>query len=221
MAKKLQFREKLTGILKICESKENVVLKEEVEAFFQEDNLTPEQMELVFDYLLSQRVIVKGYVKAGGSVIAASGKEGNSVFSSEEEQYLAVYEKELQVMKGDEPFAALLPRIVEMAKEMHRPEVFIGDLIQEGNMGMMLAASQTEEEETMLLMARESMQALLESQTEMKLQDRKMVEKVNNLDEQIKKLTEEMGRKISVDELVELMGVSEEEIEDILRLAGE
>ena len=82
-------------------------------------------------------------------------------------------------------------------------------------------ASQTEEEETMLLMARESMQALLESQTEMKLQDRKMVEKVNNLDEQIKKLTEEMGRKISVDELVELMGVSEEEIEDILRLAGE
>ena len=86
---------------------------------------------------------------------------------------------------------------------------------------MMLAASQTEEEETMLLMARESMQALLESQTEMKLRDRKMVEKVNNLDEQIKKLTEEMGRKISVDELVELMGVSEEEIEDILRLAGE
>ena len=114
-----------------------------------------------------------------------------------------------------------MTRIVEMAKEMHRPEVFIGDLIQEGNMGMMLAASQTEEEETMLLMARESMQALLESQTEMKLQDRKMVEKVNNLDEQIKKLTEEMGRKISVDELVELMGVSEEEIEDILRLAGE
>ena len=221
MAEKLQLREKLTGILKICESKENVVLKEEVEAFFQEDNLTPEQMELVFDYLLSQRVIVKGYVKAGGSVIAASGKEGNSVFSSEEEQYLAVYEKELQVMKRDEPFAALLPRIVEMAKEMHRPEVFIGDLIQEGNMGMMLAANQTEEEETMLLMARESMQALLESQTEMKLQDRKMVEKVNNLDEQIKKLTEEMGRKISVDELVELMGVSEEEIEDILRLAGE
>ena len=55
----------------------------------------------------------------------------------------------------------------------------------------------------------------------MKLRDRKMVEKVNNLDEQIKKLTEEMGRKISVDELVELMGVSEEEIEDILRLAGE
>ena len=54
MAEKLQFREKLTGILKICESKENVVLKEEVEAFFQEDNLTPEQMELVFDYLLSQ-----------------------------------------------------------------------------------------------------------------------------------------------------------------------
>ena len=88
-------------------------------------------------------------------------------------------------------------------------------------MGMMLASEQMEDEKTMLLMAKESMQALLESQTETHLQDRKMVEKVNNLDEQIKKLTEEMGRKVSVDELVELMGVSEEEIEDILRLAGE
>lgn len=221
MAEKLQFREKLAGILQLCEKNKNVIIKAEVEEYFAGDDLTHEQMELVFDYLLSQKVIVKGYVKSGGSVTAASGKTGTSSLTREEEQYLEVYERELEMMKEDEPFKALLPRIVELAKELHHPEVFIGDLIQEGNMGMMLASEQMEEEKTMLLMAKESMQALLESQTETHLQDRKMVEKVNNLDEQIKKLTEEMGRKVSVDELVELMGVSEEEIEDILRLAGE
>ena len=70
-------------------------------------------------------------------------------------------------------------------------------------------------------MARESMQAMVEAQTEVKLQDQKMADKVNDLDEKIKKLTEEMGRKISVDELAELLEISEEEIEDIIRLAGE
>ena len=44
---------------------------------------------------------------------------------------------------------------------------------------------------------------------------------MNNLDESIKKLTEEMGRKVSVDELAEFLGTTEEEIMDVLRLAGE
>ena len=55
--------------------------------------------------------------------------------------------------------------------------------------------------EALLSMAKESMQALLESQEETKKQDNRMVEKVNDLDEQIKKLSDELGRKVSVDEL--------------------
>ena len=70
-------------------------------------------------------------------------------------------------------------------------------------------------------MAKESMQALLESQEETKKQDNRMVEKVNDLDEQIKKLSEEMGRKVSVDELEEFLDITEDEISDILKLAGE
>ena len=65
------------------------------------------------------------------------------------------------------------------------------------------------------------MQALLESQEETKKQDNRMVEKVNDLDEQIKKLSEEMGRKVSVDELEEFLDITEDEISDILKLAGE
>ena len=48
-----------------------------------------------------------------------------------------------------------------------------------------------------------------------------MVDKVNELDEQIQKLTEEMGRKVSIDELSQFIDISEQEIEDILKLAGE
>ena len=67
-------------------------------------------------------------------------------------------------------------------------------------------------------MAKESMQALLESQEETKKQDNRMVEKVNDLDEQIKKLSDELGRKVSVDELEEFAGITEDEISNILKL---
>ena len=48
-----------------------------------------------------------------------------------------------------------------------------------------------------------------------------MVEKVTELDEAIKSMKEEYGRKVSVDEVAERLGISEDEIEDILKLAGE
>ena len=89
-------------------------------------------------------------------------------------------------------------------------------------MGMMLAKEAGEKDDARLLQAAtEYMQSFLESQTEMKRQDKKIADKVNSLDESIKKLTEEMGRKVSVDELVEFLGTTEEEILDVLRLAGE
>ena len=98
----------------------------------------------------------------------------------------------------------------------------LGDLVQEGNMGLMLAMEDhADDTEALLSMAKESMQALLESQEETKKQDNRMVEKVNDLDEQIKKLSDELGRKVSVDELEEFAGITEDEISDILKLAGE
>ena len=55
MAERLEFREKLAGILTLCESQNNITDKATVEAYFAEDNLSAEQMELVFDYLLSKK----------------------------------------------------------------------------------------------------------------------------------------------------------------------
>ena len=142
--------------------------------------------------------------------------------TEEEKEYLSNYEMELRQMDGGDLFAELLPQIVELAKKMNHPDVFIGDIIQEGNMGLMAAVAQgIETKEELLEAGRSEMQMYLESQTEMKLQDKKMADKVNRLDEEIKKLTEEMGRKITIDELSQFIETSEEEIEDILRLAGE
>ena len=222
MAERLEFREKLAGILALCASQNNITDKTTVEEYFAEDNLSKEQMELVFDYLLSQKVIVKGYVKAGGSIKNAEKPEDVVRYTQEEQDYLNLYEQDLKGLREGDPLKELLPEILSMAKEMHRTDIYIGDLVQEGNMGLMLAMEEHEGDmEALLSMAKESMQALLESQEETKKQDNRMVEKVNDLDEQIKKLSEEMGRKVSVDELEEFLDITEDEISDILKLAGE
>lgn len=229
MADQVQFREKLAGILQLCRDRGDKIDKGEVEEFFREEKLSSGQMELVFDYLMSQKVVVSGYVKARGSVAPGATEEDESRvknaengLSAEEEQYLKAYESDLRHMPKDEPLRNLLSQVVETAKSMKRGEIFLGDLIQEGNVGLMIAMDAEEGDDAQFLQAaKEYMQSFLASQIEMKCQDKKMADKVNDLDEKIKKLTEEMGRKISVDELAELVGMTEEEIQDVLRLAGE
>ena len=98
MAERLEFREKLSGILTLCESQNNITDKATVEAYFAEDNLSAEQMELVFDYLLSKKVIVKGYVKAGGSIKNAENTEGPIRYTQEEQDYLNLYEQDLKAL---------------------------------------------------------------------------------------------------------------------------
>jgi len=167
-------------------------------------------------------------------------------FSEEEKAFLKCYQEELKGFKKiseeekkillakmtarDEAakaafVEAYLHNVVEIAKEMHHPNVFLGDLIQEGNLGLVLGVEMVTDPESahevVIMQIKQSMQMLLEEQTESENRDKKMVEKVSILDEAIKNLTEELGRKVTIDELAIHMGMEIEEIEDILKLTGD
>lgn len=222
MADRLQFQQKLSGLVKQCNENGQITNTEEVENYFAADHLSEEQMELVYDFLLSQKIIVKGYVKRGGTIQAADSEVRENHFTPEETAYLTHFEEELTTLPEGDGMKAELEKVVELAKEMHRPEVFLGDLVQEGSMGLMIAKEKgNASEEEIFQMVRQSMEALLEEQTEVKVRDRKMVERVKELETQIESLSKEMGRKVSVDELVQFANLSEEEIADTLKLAGE
>ncbi len=239
MIGKTEFLEKLNRLLKLAQGQGNQITIEEVKAYFSEDALTEEQVELVFEYLMAQKVAVKGYVKL-------TPEEDKAKFSEEEEQYLKEYELELKsiraakegeteelfakVIQGDENAKSRLieiymGQVARMAKQVHQPEVFLGDLIQEGNLGIVLGVEMITDprtaDETITLQIKQSMQLLLEEQSELSNRDKKMVEKVQALDESIQALTEELGRKVTIDELAVYMGLEVEEIEDILKLTGE
>lgn len=232
------FLEKLNGLLKLAKDSGSQITIEEVKAYFSEDALTEEQMDLVFEYLLTQKVSVKGYVKISA--------EREVEFTEEEQAYLKEYEHTLSEIRPEVPgevhsliehvvqkdvsakarlVELYMAKVVEIAKELYRPDVFLGDLIQEGNLGLVLGADMITDVESaqdvMIEQIKQSMQFLLEEQSELKSRDEKMVEKVQALDESIQTLTEELGRKVTIDELAVYMGVEIQEIEDILKLAGE
>ena len=227
MADRLQFKEKLAGVLALAEDQNGKITVDEVEKYFEEDGLSQEQMNLVCDYLLSMKMAVISYKQAGGTVKEAENEEQQPL-SPDEQKYVEEYLRSLGDMNEETPeevrMAYYLPKVVEEAVRLHHPEVFIGDMIQEGNIVLMLALKEIrkeKDEEEILEQIRAGMLASLESQTEVKRRDHKMVEKVTELDETIKSMKEEYGRKVSVDEVADRLGISEDEIEDILKLAGE
>lgn len=249
MADRMGFTAKLAGILEMAAEQEHHITIEEVEKYFEEDHLNDEQMGLVCEYLMSQKIVVSGYCRKAGVVKENEEKETHSL-SQEEQAYVESYLSEISLMPQDTEEAAMLkyylPKIVEIAIELHQPEIYIGDMIQEGCMGLMMALQKTEmatgivweddedmtdveasaltpeaEEEMILSEVRAGIQAMIEEQTETKRRDKKMVNRVSELDEVIQAMNDEYGRKVAIDEVAERLGVTENEIADILKLAGE
>ena len=241
MENRAEFLKKLQDLVVMAKKKDNRLMIEEVQGYFAKENLTDEQMELVFDYLLTQKVVVQGYIKMAESEVAPE-----ITYSEDEQAYLEEYLADLKAFRKEEAGErqALYARklagdtsaknrltelylkdVVDVAKEMYHPEIFLGDLIQEGNVGLILGLDMFYDEEQaheiIVGQIRQSIQMLIEEYTELSNRDKKMVEKVSMLDEAIKTLTEELGRKVTIDELSLHLGMTEEEIDDILRLMGE
>ena len=240
MDNRIEFLNKLNELVKVAKGKGSTIEIDEVKAFF-EGALTEEQFELVFDYLLAQKVVVKGYFKMPEEEVKET-----VTYSEEEIAYLEEYCKDLKAFKDakegekEELFSALLrgddsvkerligiylKEVVEIAKEMYTEGIFIGDLIQEGNVGLILGLDMLTDVESahqvIVEQVRQNIQLAIEEYAELSQRDKKMIEKVAMLDEGIKSLTEELGRKVTIDELALHMGMTEEEIEDVLRLMGE
>ncbi len=242
MEGKTEFLKKLNDLVTVVRENGNQITASEVKTYFSGMDLNEEQIELVFDYLLAQKVVVKGYIKMDMPV----SEETPLVLTEGEEAYLREYQEDLKafkpvtdqerkvlfekMIKGDSHaknriVEIYLKDVIEIAKEMYHSDIFLGDLIQEGNVGLILGAELVTDAETahqtITEQIRQSMQMLIEEHTELSSRDKKMVEKVTMLDESIKTLTEELGRKVTIDELAVYMGMTKDEIEDILKLTGE
>ena len=222
MAERMGFQGKLREVLGFAREREDHLLAEDVEKFFEEETLSPEQMELVFQYLTEQGIEVKGYAPSKGTVRETDEEEEG--LSPEEERYLKTYRQEIEALEeaGDETLARRLTEVVEEAVKLPRGEVFLGDLIQEGNMRLvMLSEEEAEKEEVRRAKVRGAMEEFIASSGEARRRDRQMVRKVTDLKNTVKAMEEEEGRKVTLDEAAQRLGISRQEAEQIWKLTSE
>lgn len=180
-------------------------------------------------------------------------KEREERFEKEEASYIKMYLEDLEAIspmvdgemdmlinslrKGNrsakERLLELhLREVVDIAKSYKGKGIFVGDLIQEGNIGLMTAleeictgANRVPTEsipdtlEYIVNRIRESMEFVIHEQQDDKILENRIVEKINFISSCVKDLAEEFGREATLDELVEFTKLEKSEIADIMELA--
>lgn len=245
MLDKLQFQNKLEDLIMFATENQKVLTKEQIENFFIGVSLSEEQMKLVYDYLLAKKISVKGYVKE------EENEEVSRTFTESDIAYLKEYEEEIALIKPEEEgeivslynkiisgddaakmrlIEVYLPYILTIAKDMYKEGFYLADLIQEGNVSLIVALeslpamtidSLEQIHKLFNMEIRQGIQLLIEETSELRARDQKMVEQVKNLDESITQLTEDIGRKVTIEELALYTEMDEDEILEVLKLTGE
>ncbi len=235
-----EFRGRLETLLERARERNGRIGLGTVEEIFADQELGQEQLALICEYLLSQKVTVEGYEK--------EEPEEKIPLSPEDEKYLAQYQEQLADLdpehegEKEELLAALmagnregygrlsqlyLGEVLELARRAYTPESPLADLVQEGNLQLLLALEELALEKPadpgkwLRSRIREGVQALAQQQKDVRSRDRKMVSRVEELKDTIAILKDEFGRKLYADEVADYMNISEEEVEAILKLAGE
>lgn len=236
MEKEIAFAKALQGLKELAKEQGNIVSKEQVETAFPEMNLDANQLEMIYDYLKSNKIGVDEQISL------------DDYLTSEEKDYLEFYleeinaleevtfgEKEaieLSAMAGDETAKAklieiYLPKVVEIAKLYAGQGVFLEDLIGEGNIALTMGVSMlgclehAKEVEGMLgKMMMDAMEAYITENVENKESDAKIVERVNEVADKVAELSELLQRKVTIEEIEKETGFSREEIEEVIRISG-
>lgn len=236
MNKELAFAKKLEEIRKLAKEQGNILSKEQVETAFEEIEISKEQLEPVFAYLKGKNIGIGEPVDA------------EEILTKEDKDYLAEYVeslKELPVLTDGEKRAYamsaiagdevgklnminfFLPQVVDIAKLYSGQGVLLEDLIGEGNVALaagveMLGCLEEPDEVDGMIgkMIMDAMENYISENSEAQKADRKVVDKVNQISDQAKELAEALQRKITVEELADETGISEEEIREAIKFSG-
>lgn len=210
--------------------------EEEVQEAFAPLGLSGEQLQMVYDYLVKHRIGIGAPVNP------------DDYLTEEEKNYLQNYldeleslpkatpgEKEaitLSAMAGDldaqgQLAIFYLPDVVEVARLYSGQGVPLEDLIGEGNLAltagvsMLGALERTDEAQGMLgKMMMDAMEELIQQQQTAEKADQKMTQRINKVLEAARSLSEELHRKVTVEDLAQEAKLSEKAIREAVRLSG-
>lgn len=237
MEQKIIFREMLSEVKALADANDNRLTIQEIDDFFANTHLDSQQMELIYDYLISQKIQVVGYEK-GETGSAAEAPHSMQLYLDEiaqlsqldagEEMQLFVLAMQGDATAKNRLAEAYLPMVCELAGEYDGTDLPVEDFIQEGNIGLLLAIEALEERDSLAAYQAQLMNAvnrhmqdvLQEQKNQRELGDG-IAKRVTHLSQAIHNLEEDLEHKVSVEELSAYLEMPVQEILDILKMAGD
>lgn len=232
-----KFLQAITELKDLARLQNNVLSSEQVEEFLTGMEIGDSQKDMVFEYLKANNIGIDTKI------------EESEYLSKEEMNYLDVYLEELEqldkvtdgmkeaitlsAMAGDKSaknklIEVYLPKVVEIAKLYAGQNIFLEDLIGEGNVAITMGVEllgcleHPSEADGMLgKMIMDAMEELIGESLEAKEADMKVVSMVNKVVELSEELATSIQRKVTVEELIEETNLTEEEILEAIRISGE
>ena len=241
-----EFQEKLEQLMELAAKQEKNLNNEQILEIFGLNQLSPQQLQSLYEYLRIQGIRIQGADLAPMDIGKALDPQEEQeeekkpvILEAEDEQCLKEYEEMLRQFPSEkegerealllqavtdvagvqERLAQLyLKEILQYARKLWRQGIYIGDLIQEGNMSLLLALAEEMPEESkagwMEQRLLDGMESWVKEQTEQKYRDESMVEKVRKLEAAIRELSDDEEQKFSVEELAAYLDMDEEEREE-------
>lgn len=234
--REIMFAKTLEQVKKTAKEQNNCISEKQAEEAFAFLGLSDEQMGMVYSYLRQHKIGIGEPVDL------------DEYLAEEEKDYLSAYlealkalpglssgEKEaitLSAMAGDVDARnrlteAYLSEVVEIAKLYAGQGVYLEDLIGEGNVALsagvtMLGALEHASEAQGMLgrLIMDAMEEYIAQNAEEEKKNRKIADKVNKVADAARGLSEELRRKVTVEEMMEESGLSRRAIEDAIRMSG-
>ena len=257
MVDRTLFMETLRSVQEIAKASPEPMGREEIQQFFKDMELSEEQQEMIYHYLQKpnaepeEEEPIEQNPKASGKTGTGKSKGGRKKTSHS--KYFQMYLDEIQDMKElpeeekmelyqgllDGEKAAIpaistqwLKKIADIAKSYAASQVLVEDLVQEGNMGLLLGmeellgAGQREAgmdaaimEKKLESFVRKAMEEYRQETQGRNSGDHTILAKVNLVHEARKALAEENGTIPALQELSDYTRIPVEEVRDILALS--
>ncbi len=236
MNKEVLFAKKLEEVRALAREQGNCVSKEQVQEAFAVLKLDSAQLQLVFDYLVKHKVGIGEPV------------DPEEYLSEEERDYLQDYLEEvallprmdegelkactLSAMAGDTQAQgrlaeAYLKDVADIARLYAGQGVLLEDLIGDGNValsfgvGMLGSLENPDEAQGMLMrLVMDAMEDVIAENGECERTGLKIADKVNQVADKARELSEELRRKVTVEELAQETGLSQRAIREAVRMSG-
>ncbi len=221
------------------------VTKEFLKDYFRDLNLNDIQMNHVYNYMAQHNIKVIGCEKSLTKI--DKQKDIYKEKDEAESEYLNIYLNEVEeadaqhismsdfnkMYDGDKASKdkivnAYLSKVISFAQEYRSQGLSQSDLIQEGNIGLLIGLEKlqgTENIKTIENILNDSIRmAMIHSIDELsehRKTNRNIIKRADKIKEKAEELADTMNDKMTMEEMAEYMDMDLSELEDILRITGE